>query len=164
MDRASIEQLYDHLDFAWRQIVDVIGGAEEDLFTRPAPGSGWPTLRDCLGHIIFGYDRWLSIMANREPTGIAESAISLAAIDSARLACRTEVKALLERLGDSGLQEMRAFSIDDEAMPYTFGELLAHLALHERGHHGDVTTLFYQLGISEEMALEYRFHLARNLI
>jgi hypothetical protein len=36
------------------------------------------------------------------------------------------------------------------------------LLLHERGHHGDVTTLFWQLGVDAETQLEYRFHLGRD--
>ena len=30
------------------------------------------------------------------------------------------------------------------------------------GHHGDVTTLFWQLGFDPETVLEYRFHLGRQ--
>jgi uncharacterized damage-inducible protein DinB len=42
------------------------------------------------------------------------------------------------------------------------GELVLHLLLHERGHHGDVTTLFWQLGIEPDIGLDYRFHLGRG--
>ena len=35
------------------------------------------------------------------------------------------------------------------------GAILANLLLHKRGHHGDFTTLFWQLGI-EQPALDYR--------
>ena len=40
--------------------------------------------------------------------------------------------------------------------------MITHLLLHERGHHGDVTTLFWQLGFDTETVLEYRFHLGRH--
>ncbi len=68
----------------------------------------------------------------------------------------------MESLSDEELQEIRTFDIDGEKIPYSYGELLAHVALHERGHHGDVTTLFSQLGIEADAAFEYRFLLGRS--
>jgi uncharacterized damage-inducible protein DinB len=162
MDRAGIESLYAHLDFAWKQIVEVIGEAGEDTFTRPAPGSGWPALRDCLAHIVFGYDRWIAIMTAQPMKGWREAVRTLQEADAARSLARGQVDSLLGRLRSEELQEMRQFNIDGESMPYSYSELLTHLALHERGHHGDVTTLFYQLGIGGDTLLDYRFHLGRS--
>ena len=91
MNRAAIQQLYEPLDFAWRQFMGAVTTAGGDTLSRPAPGSGWPSLQDCLGHIIFAYDRWLWIMAGRAPTGIAERAKTLAEIDEARVHARAEL-------------------------------------------------------------------------
>jgi uncharacterized damage-inducible protein DinB len=52
--------------------------------------------------------------------------------------------------------------VDGDPIQYSRGELITHLLLHERGHHGDVTTLFWQLGLEPETLLEYRFHLGRH--
>jgi hypothetical protein len=60
------------------------------------------------------------------------------------------------------LHRVREFDIDGAAIPYSYAELLTHLALHERGHHGDLTTLFYQLRMEIERPVEYRFHLERE--
>ena len=162
MDRSAIQDLYSHLDFVWRQIIETVAGAGEDAFTRPAPGSGWPALRDCLAHIVFGYDRWIAIMTAQPMKGWANVASALPEIDAARSLAREEIDSLLGRLSDEQLQQMREFEIDGEKMPYRCAELLTHLALHERGHHGDVTTLFWQLGIDADTALEYRFYLGRK--
>jgi uncharacterized damage-inducible protein DinB len=61
----------------------------------------------------------------------------------------------------AGIEDLFAYTVnvDGEMLPYSRGELLTHLLLHERGHHGDVSTLFYQLGIEPDMRVEYRFHL-----
>jgi uncharacterized damage-inducible protein DinB len=95
-------------------------------------------------------------------TGLADAAHALSEIDAARSAARDQLDSLLDGLSDEDLQRVREFEIDGETMPYSYAELFAHLALHERGHHGDVTTLFYQLGVSADTQLEYRFHLGRT--
>ena len=40
----------------------------------------------------------------------------------------------------------------------SIGEMLWHVLLHERGHHGDVSTLLHQLG-SEAPANDYAVYL-----
>jgi uncharacterized damage-inducible protein DinB len=94
--------------------------------------------------------------------GWREAVRTLQEADAARSLARGQVDSLLGRLRSEELQEMRQFNIDGESMPYSYSELLTHLALHERGHHGDVTTLFYQLGIGGDTLLDYRFHLGRS--
>lgn len=162
MNREAIQELYALDDHVWQQVVEIISSASRDALTTDAPGSGWPNLRNCLAHIIFGYDRWLAIMTSEPPTDVAESLQTLSEIAAARSSFRTGVNSLLQSLGDEALQDVRPFTIDDDKMPYSYAELLAHLALHERGHHGDITTLFWQLGIEPDTAFEYRFHLGRE--
>ena len=48
--------------------------------------------------------------------------------------------------------------IDGEPILYSPGEILAHVMLHERQHHGDLNTLLYQLGVDIPI-VEYRFSL-----
>jgi uncharacterized damage-inducible protein DinB len=45
-----------------------------------------------------------------------------------------------------------------ESLLMSIGECLTHLTLHERGHHGDVSTLLYQLG-AEAPANDYAVYL-----
>jgi len=162
MNRDAIQKLYAHLDFVWPQIVRIISERDADVLTKPAPGSGWPDLRNCLAHLIFAYESWLGFMTARPPTNAGETVRTLAEIDEARASLRGQVDSLLQRLSDDDLQEIRTFDIRGEKMPYSYGELLAHVALHERGHHGDVTTLFWQLGIEADTGFDYRWHLGRQ--
>ena len=47
-------------------------------------------------------------------------------------------------------------NIDGERMPYSPATIFGHVLLHELRHHGDLNTLFYQLGAEGPM-VEYRF-------
>ena len=55
MDRATITELFDYEEWAWKQIGAAIVSQQADV-TKPAPGSGWPALRNCLAHMCFGFD------------------------------------------------------------------------------------------------------------
>jgi uncharacterized damage-inducible protein DinB len=157
MDRPAIQRLYDYTDWAWRQVGGVIEPAGDEALLRPVPGSGWPALRDCLGHYVFAYDRWLSVLLDRPARGVEASRFTTwAEIDAARAAFRAELKTLLDSLADEELTRVREFAIDGKRMPYSYAELFTHLLLHERGHHGDITTLLYQLGI-EQPWIDYLF-------
>ena len=162
MDRAAVQELYAHIDFVWPQIVQIISDSGDDLLTKPVPASGWPSLRNCLAHFIFAYESWLGFMTATPPTNRWESVQTLAEIDAARGALRARIDSLLQSLSDDELQEIRTFDIRGDKMPYSYGELLTHVALHERGHHGDVTTLFWQLGIDATRRLSIEFHLGRK--
>lgn len=159
-DRAGIEDLFAYTDFAWRQFTQVIADSGGDeVLVQAAPGSGWPGLRECLGHIILAYHRWLGDPVRGLPQFDPGAHSTLAKIESHRAQVRREFRARLDSTSDDDLTDVRSIEVDGEMLPYSRGELLAHLLLHERGHHGDVTTLFYQLGIQHETSLEYRFHL-----
>lgn len=158
MNRTASQRLYAFDDYVWRQVIEIISGTGPDVLAITAPGSGWPSLRNCLAHIIFGYDRWVGIMTATPLSSVSEQVQSLPEIDAARTSLRDSVDSILDGLSDDDLQEIRPFAIDDERMPYSHAELLTHLALHERGHHGDITTLFWQLGLEAATAFEYRFH------
>lgn len=162
MNRAAIQELYAFTDFAWHALMDGIARAGGDALTRPAPGSGWPALRDCLGHIVLAYQRWCSGLPQRrtlemdrfDPGAIA----TLEELEGYRSAARAEFQSFMDSLSDEDLEKVQDFNIDGSIIPYSNAELLTHLLLHERGHHGDVSTLLYQLGL-EAPLLEYRFHL-----
>jgi uncharacterized damage-inducible protein DinB len=165
MDRAAIEDLYDFTDYAWRRIIQAIAEAGGDALTRPAPGSGWPALRNCLGHNILAYQRWVSGLPERKTMGMdafdPNSIETLDQVEALRSKARTEFRSFLDSLSDEQLAKVQDFDIDGETVRYSYAELLTHLLLHERGHHGDLNTLLYQLGIDIPMT-EYRFHLGRH--
>jgi uncharacterized damage-inducible protein DinB len=60
MDRAAIQELFTFTDYSWGEHEDLIRPLGDAKLTEPAPGSGWPALRDALAHINWGYVRWLA--------------------------------------------------------------------------------------------------------
>lgn len=85
MDRAAIEELFTFTDHSWRVYEEVIRPLGDGLLTQPAPGSGWPALRDALVHINWAYIRWLTDPAGttHEPVERIESWDELDAYGSA---------------------------------------------------------------------------------
>jgi uncharacterized damage-inducible protein DinB len=164
MDRSAIQDLFDFTGWSWDRISEAIAEAGGDVLTRPAPGSGWPALRDCLGHIVIAYQRWCSGLPERRTQAMdrfdAGAIATWEELEAYRTAARAELQSFLGSLSDEELVKVQEFDIDGNMIRYSYAELLTHLLLHERGHHGDVNTLFYQLGLETPM-LEYRFHLGR---
>jgi uncharacterized damage-inducible protein DinB len=164
MNRAAIQELFDFTGWAWNRITEAIAETGGDALTRPAPGSGWPALRDCLGHVVLAYQRWCSGLPQRKTLGMDRfdpaAIATLEELAGYRSALRTEFQSFLDSLSDEDLAEVQDFDIDGDTIQYSYAELLTHLLLHERAHHGDLNTLLYQLGIDIPMT-EYRFHLGR---
>jgi hypothetical protein len=46
MDRAAIEELFTFTDYGWREYERAIRPHGDATLIAPAPGSGWPALRD----------------------------------------------------------------------------------------------------------------------
>lgn len=164
MNRPAIQELFEYTGWAWDVITKAISEAGADTLTRPAPGSGWPAFRDCLGHIVLAYQRWCSGLPQRKTLGMDRfdpgTVTTFKELEGYRAAARAEFKSFLDSLSDEELARVQDFNIDGDTIRYSYGELLTHLLLHERGHHGDLSTLFYQLGMEMPMT-EYRFHLGR---
>ena len=164
MDRAAIEHLYDFTEWSWDTFVELTG-PDERLLARAAPGSGWPALRHCFGHMVLAYERWLPAIIDLRSKSIPEVGDddfrTWASLQAHRRKVRESFRDHLRGWSDEEIQAVRDVVIDGETIRYSRAELMAHLLLHERGHHGDLTTLFYQLGL-EVPVIEYRFHLERE--
>jgi uncharacterized damage-inducible protein DinB len=164
VDRSAIAHLYDFTGFAWDQIVEAAGPGEE-ILSRPAPGSGWPALRHCLGHMVLTYERWLPAIVEGKtlpvPDVQEDNFRTWASLETHRRRVRETFLSHLRGWSDAEIDKVGEVNFDGIPIMYSRAELMAHLLLHERGHHGDVTTLFYQLGL-EVPTIEYRFHLRRE--
>src|SRR3989454_12687836 len=56
MDKAALQDFFAYTRWAWDEIKSAI--PHDETLRAVAPGSGWPTLRNCLSHIVLAYDRW----------------------------------------------------------------------------------------------------------
>jgi uncharacterized damage-inducible protein DinB len=157
MDRAAIEELLVFTDYSWREYERVIRPLGDELLTEPAPGSGWPALRDALAHTNWAYVRWLA-----DPAGTTDEPVkrmdSWDELEAYRRRLRGHARGYLDSLGDEELSTPRDMNIDGETLRYSPADILVHVLLHERQHHGDLNTLLYQHGV-EVPIVEYRFSL-----
>lgn len=158
MDRETLLELLDYQDWAWTEVGKAIAAQEADL-TKPAPGSGWPAVRDCLAHMCFGYDVWTLRLDGGPPTVFdPRAAASFAELDAYRSKVVGRLRVCLANLTDEALQTDRDVQTHGgEVLRYTPAEIMAHAVVHERAHHGDLSTLFYQLGLEMPM-VDYRFY------
>ena len=157
MDRHGIEELFAFTKYSWREYAEVVCPLGDETLTKPAPGSGWPALRDAFVHINWAYVRWLA-----DPAGTSgiepEPVNSWGDLETYRRRVRGSFREYLHSLSDSKLATPREMNIDGETMLYSPADIFVHVLLHEREHHGDINTLLYQLGVEPPMA-EYRFSL-----
>jgi uncharacterized damage-inducible protein DinB len=159
--RDAIEELYDYTDFAWAAMGEAIRGLAAGSLTRSAPGSGWPALGDCLRHIVGAYDGWLhrelklGSLVDPAPTSLT----TWESFDGYRRSVRTTFRRGLDQTPDQSLYEeiTRRYDEEDEPETLSLADILTNLLLHERRHHGDVTTLVHQLG-GRPPFLDYRMY------
>src|SRR5438132_13604517 len=164
MDKVALQDLVAYTGWAWDQIKAAV--PDDKTLRAAAPGSGWPALRNCLAHIVLAYDRWVPAVVDLETRSLPNLApddfLTWPQIDAQRHRTRHALESPLESWTDADLREPHVVDVDGDPLRYSRAELITHLLLHERGHHGDVTTLFWQLGFESERVLEYRFHLGHH--
>jgi uncharacterized damage-inducible protein DinB len=157
MDRAAIEELFTFTDYSWLEYERLIRPLGDQMLTKPAPGSGWPALREALVHINWAYVRWLA-----DPAGTTHRAVerieSWDELEDYRRRVRGHASDYLDSLRDDELSTPREMNVDGAMIRYSPADIFVHVMLHERQHHGDLNTLLYQLGI-EVPIVEYRFSL-----
>ena len=157
MDRAAVEQLFAFTEYSWQAHERVIRPLGDEMLIKPAPGSGWPALRDALAHINWAYVRWLA-----DPNGTSKEPVECVTswdeLDGYRRRVRSHAHEYFDSLDDTTLTARRVMIVDGEPLRYSPADILVHVFLHERQHHGDVNTLLYQLGVKVPV-VEYRFSL-----
>lgn len=163
MRKTELQQLLGFTDFVWGEFR---GALTDSQLSMVAEGSGWPTLRHCLAHMVLAHERWLPAIVELKAGSMREVGPddfkTWREIDSLRSGFREELRSRLESWSDEDLALMQEVDVGGTVVRYSRGELIAHLLLHERAHHGDVTTLMWQLGLDTDLASEYRFFLGRH--
>ena len=165
MKRDALEELFDYTGWAWDRLAGVIDELPATQFGAAVAGSGWPSLSACFGHVVGAYDGWMN---GERALGLgslsypgAHALQSWAAMRGYRRHCRESFRRALA-VEDSVLYEKRAMDFGEESPELlSRADILANLLLHERGHHGDLNTLFHQLGIRSYI-IDYRFFVSRR--
>jgi uncharacterized damage-inducible protein DinB len=146
--------LFGYTTFTWA----VYGRSLETLpagaFTHPVEGSGWPSMRDALFHVAGAWDGWLAGYLKVNVT-IANPAdlTTWAQVDAYRNTMRGLLHRIIEETSDEEfdrpmlpLNRPAAPGVEGGQLLASAAQVVAHLLLHERGHHGDISTLIHQLG------------------
>lgn len=149
-DRAALNELFDFSTFTWRTYGNAARTLPPGALARPVPGSGWPALRNALFHVALSWDGWLcEKLALDEPLdAVPEAVTTWDELDAHRVKARGWLRRVIDETSDEALAaktDLFAAGTPAETM-VSPGEILAHILLHERGHHGDITTLLAALG------------------
>jgi uncharacterized damage-inducible protein DinB len=160
VDRIALHELVVFTDYSWLVYDRALRPLGAELLTKPAPGSGWPALRDALVHINWAYMRWLA-----KPSATTKQDVprieSWDELDAYRRQVRDHAREYLDSLSDPELLTRRKMNVDEAMLWYSPADIFAHVFLHERQHHGDLNTLMYQLGL-EPPVVEFRFSLPQS--
>jgi uncharacterized damage-inducible protein DinB len=164
MDRASLLDIMAFTDFAWSE-VEKSFNSDNDVLLREATGSGWPALRNCLAHILRGRERWNPAIIDGKSGDMPDLAegelMTWADLNEYRRKTGARLTEYLAGIDEATLQEKLEVDIDGTPLLYSRMDLALHLVLHEISHHGDISTLMYQLGM-EPWVPYYRFYANRE--
>lgn len=163
MDRKAIEELYRYTDYAWERIARVIDTLPPAQFAARIPGSGWPALRNCFEHVVAAYDGWINgewalALGSLIYTG-PETLQTWEQMRNYRLRVRAAFRDAMA-CPDDVLYGKREYRFGDAPEQLSRADILTNLLLHERGHHGDLNTMFHQLGI-RGFFVDYRYFVSR---
>jgi uncharacterized damage-inducible protein DinB len=149
-DRAALRDLYDYTEFTWETYRRVSATLPADALSRPVEGSEWPALRNALFHIACAWDGWLRdrLGADDPLDATPDDISSWEDLQLHRDRTRDWLRRVIDETPDDALaaETEVMFAGTAPEMNVSVGAVLTHILLHERGHHGDVTTLFSQLG------------------
>jgi uncharacterized damage-inducible protein DinB len=160
LSRDALDELYDYTSFAWAMIGRTIASMPPEDYARAAPGSGWPAMADCIAHVVdtYQYSIHRILGHGRYDPERAKALRSWEDTQTFRHAVRAHFRRVVDETPDEKLRE--PFTHQEEGFPpetLTIADVLANILLHERGHHGDISTLFYQLG-AQPPPIDYRIY------
>jgi len=150
VDRQTLVELFDYTTFTWASYGNAVRTLPPEALTRQIDDSGWGDLRTALFHVAAGWDSWLRDRA-RANDPLAERPDDMATwvdLEAVRHRTRAWLQHVIDITPDANLYERTTAVLDParESMPASVADVLAHILLHERGHHGDITTLLARLG------------------
>jgi uncharacterized damage-inducible protein DinB len=146
-DRQALRELFDYTTFTWASYAKVASKLPAEALTREIDGSGWPALRSALFHIASAWDGWISeFSASGETVDESYQPETWAEIDRYRQRMRPMLRRIIDETAEERLHTPWLAIVPGGEAEMTPAEIIVHVLLHERGHHGDVSTLFHALG------------------
>jgi uncharacterized damage-inducible protein DinB len=151
VNREALRELFDYTTFTWASYGIALRSLPPDACLQQVEGSGWESLRQVLFHIAAGWDEWICELTGAEPQTIEAPDVTTW---EQMEAIRSKLRPLLRRIIDESSEEqLHGAPHDTTGGPgRSRSDIIAHILLHERGHHGDVTTLLAALGAEVPMS------------
>ena len=149
MNHKYLSELLDYHYWAQERVFEAVEPLSPEQFTRDL-GNSFPSVRDTLVHIHFAefawYARW-----QREPLPAPPSAETFPDLESVRKASgahEPKMRALLERLGQDGVNQSMEYTsrLDGKLHSSLFWQMFQHVINHGTYHRGQVTMMLRQLG------------------
>lgn len=151
MNREALNELFDFTTFTWAAYARMMRGLTDEDLVRPIENAGWSSLREALVHLAAAWDGYLSEKAGIPFTEFdIDTIVTWEVIQSICAQSRGWMRTILDVMTDAQLFEETSPTWDaqQDASRSTVADVILHILLHERGHHGDITTLFSQLGVT----------------
>lgn len=148
MTLREIQALLDFHYWARNRVFEAVQDLTPEQFTRPLGGS-FDSVRDTLVH-TYGADWvWYQRWSGESPSGMPTPGqfADLTALGAAWAEVEEGVRALVARLGETGIQKPREYkTLDGRLHSQVFWQMVQHVVNHGSYHRGQVTTLLRQLG------------------
>jgi uncharacterized damage-inducible protein DinB len=146
-DRAALREMFDYTSFTWAAYSKAMGGVSPDDYKRAIEGSGWPALRNALFHIASAWDGWFcEFSGSGETVDESYKPETWEDTDAYRQRMRAMLRRIVDKTPDERMNAPWMPIVPGGEPELTPADIIAHILLHERGHHGDVSTLFSAVG------------------
>jgi uncharacterized damage-inducible protein DinB len=147
LDRAALRELFDFTTFTWAAYGQAMRRLSPEDFTRPIDGSGWPALRNALFHIASAWDGWFcEFSGSREVIDESYKPETWEQTDAYRQRIRAMLERIIDDTPDAKLHAPWMAITPGGELELSPADIITHILLHERGHHGDIGTLFHAAG------------------
>jgi uncharacterized damage-inducible protein DinB len=148
MNRDALNELFDFTNFTWETYARALKKLPPETLTRKIDGSGWGSVKKPLLHIAAAWDGWLAEKAGDTFSEFPiDEIVTWDAIQELRTQTRGWIRRILDETSDAYFYEKLEPTHDGPgASLVSASTVMLHILLHERGHHGDITTTLSQAG------------------
>jgi uncharacterized damage-inducible protein DinB len=140
--------LLDYHYWARDRILDAVEALAPEQLTRDM-GNSFRSVRDTLVHTYAAEWAWYSRWQGESPTALlaADTFADLASIRREWNAHETNMRALLDRVGEDGVNRRIDYKLlNGQPSSSVFWHMFQHVVNHATYHRGQVTTMLRQLG------------------
>jgi len=147
VDHKNLSELLDYHYWAQERMFRAVEALSPEQFTRDL-GNSFPSVRDTLAHMHFAECAWYARWRREAPPSAPEKFPDLESVRQASRKHEVSMRALLERLGQDGVNQAMDYTsrLDGKDHTSIFWHMFQHVINHATYHRGQVTMMLRQLG------------------